>query len=92
MMDFKTYWEEKAQKRRKSWVAKSKQFAEQHTKLEVIRKKVFLPFAVSSNRQRMIITNYLQDPGMSEIKSSVHLQSFQMYFTSPATPTNSCTF
>ena len=39
MNDFKTYWEEKAQKRRKSWAAKSKQFAEQHTKLEVIRKK-----------------------------------------------------
>lgn len=44
MNDFKTYWEEKAQKRRKSWAAKSKQFAEQHKKLEVIRKKVFLPF------------------------------------------------
>ena len=43
MMDFKTYWEEKAQKRRKSWAAKAKRYAEQHTQLENIRKEVFLP-------------------------------------------------
>ena len=36
-------WEEKAQKRRKSWVAKAKRYAEQHTQLEDIRKEVFLP-------------------------------------------------
>ena len=41
--DFKTYWEEKAQKRRKSWAAKAKRYAEQHTQLEIIRKEVFLP-------------------------------------------------
>ena len=43
MTGFKTYWEEKAQKRRKSWVAKAKRYAEQHTQLENIRKEVFLP-------------------------------------------------
>ena len=41
--DFNTYWEEKAQKRRKSWAAKAKRYAEQHTQLEDIRKEVFLP-------------------------------------------------
>ena len=44
MEDFKTYWKEKAQKRRKSWSSRSKKFAEQHTKLENIREQVFLPF------------------------------------------------
>lgn len=43
MKDFDTYWEEKAQKRRKSWVAKAKRYAEQHTQLEPIREEVFLP-------------------------------------------------
>lgn len=41
--DFNTYWEEKAQKRRKSWAAKAKRYAEQHTQLEDIRREVFLP-------------------------------------------------
>lgn len=40
---FYTYWNEKAQKKRKSWVAKAKRYAEQHTGLEVIRKDVYLP-------------------------------------------------
>ena len=29
--DFKTYWEEKAQKRRKSWVSRVKRYADKHT-------------------------------------------------------------
>lgn len=41
--DFNTYWEEKAQKRRKSLAAKAKRYAEQHTQLEDIRREVFLP-------------------------------------------------
>ena len=40
---FTKYWAGKAQKRRKSWVAKAKRYAEQHTQLEDIRKEVFLP-------------------------------------------------
>lgn len=43
MNDFKTYWNEKAQKRLKSWAAKAKRYAEQHTELEGIRREVFLP-------------------------------------------------
>lgn len=43
MEDFKTYWKEKAQKRRKTWKAKSKRYAKHHTSLEDIRKEVFLP-------------------------------------------------
>lgn len=43
MKDFNSYWKKKAEKRRKSWVAKSKRYAEQHTQLEDIRKEVFLP-------------------------------------------------
>ena len=79
---------------------------EQNVGWEILNRSSFLPlcpfqptgkrrsthFPVGSNRQRMIITNYLQDPSMSEIKSFLHLHSFKMYFTSPATPTNSCTF
>ena len=55
-------------------------------------KKVFPPSAVGSNRQRMIITNYLQDPSMGQNMSPINRYSHAMYFTSPATPTNSCTF
>ena len=43
MKTFSEYWKEKAQKRRKSWAAKAKRFAEQHTQLEDIRKEVYLP-------------------------------------------------
>ena len=42
-MSFTDYWKEKAQKRRKSWAAKAKRFAEHHTQLEDIRMEVFLP-------------------------------------------------
>ena len=42
-MTFNEYWKEKAQKRRKSWAAKAKRYAEQHTQLEDIRKEVYLP-------------------------------------------------
>ena len=49
MTDFKTYWNEKAQKRRKSWAAKAKMYAEQHTELEGIRKEVYLPLDFGAN-------------------------------------------
>ena len=42
-MSFNDYWEAKAAKRRKAWAATSKRFAEKHTQLEEIRKKVFTP-------------------------------------------------
>lgn len=48
-MSFNEYWTEKAQKRRKSWVAKAKRFAEQHTQLEDIRKEVYLPLDYGAN-------------------------------------------
>ncbi len=37
---FNDYWEEKSQKLRKSWAAKSKRFAERHLQLEAIRSEV----------------------------------------------------
>ena len=37
MKTFNEYWKEKAQKRRKSWAAKAKRFAERHLQLEAIR-------------------------------------------------------
>ena len=43
MTTFNDFWKEKAQKRRRSWAAKAKRFAEQPTKLEGIRKEVYLP-------------------------------------------------
>ena len=49
MKTFNEYWKEKAQKRRKSWAAKAKRFAEQHTQLESIRKEVYLPLDYSVN-------------------------------------------
>ena len=49
MMTFNDYWKEKAQKRRKSWAAKAKRFAEQHTQLEDIRKEVYLPLDFGAN-------------------------------------------
>ena len=42
-MSFNEYWKAKADKRRKAWAATSKRFAEKHTQLEEIRKKVYLP-------------------------------------------------
>ena len=42
-MSFNDYWKAKAAKRRKAWAATSKRFAEKHTQLEKIRKKVFTP-------------------------------------------------
>ena len=48
-MIFTDYWKEKAAKRRKSWVAKAKRFAEQHTQLEDIRKEVYLPLDFGAN-------------------------------------------
>ena len=49
MMTFNDYWKEKSQKRRKSWAAKTKRFAEQHTQLEDIRKEVYLPLDFGVN-------------------------------------------
>lgn len=40
MTTFSEYWKEKAQKRRKSWAAKAKRFAEQHMQLEAIRSEI----------------------------------------------------
>jgi len=42
-MSFNEYWKEKAAKRRKSWVARNKRYAERHYQLEVIRREMFLP-------------------------------------------------
>ncbi len=42
-MSFNEYWKAKAAKRRKAWAATDKRFAEKHTQLEEIRKKVYLP-------------------------------------------------
>ena len=42
-MSFNDYWKAKAAKRRKAWAAVAKRFAEKHTQLEEIRKKVYLP-------------------------------------------------
>ena len=39
-MNFNEYWKEKAAKRRKSWVAKAKRFAERHMQLAEIRSEV----------------------------------------------------
>jgi hypothetical protein len=49
MTTFNDFWKEKAQKRRKSWAAKAKRFAEQHTQLEDIRKEVYLPLDYGIN-------------------------------------------
>ena len=49
MTTFNEYWKEKAQKRRKSWAAKARRFAEQHAQLEDIRKEVYLPLGFSAS-------------------------------------------
>ena len=40
MTTFNEYWKEKAQKRRKSWAAKAKRFAERHMQLAAIRNEI----------------------------------------------------
>ena len=40
MKTFNEYWKEKAQKRRKSWAAKARRFAERHLQLAAIRSEV----------------------------------------------------
>ena len=40
-MSFNEYWKAKSDRRRKAWVAKNKQFAGNHTRLDTIRRKVF---------------------------------------------------
>ena len=42
-MSFNDYWKDKAAKRRKVWAATAKRFADEHTQLDKIRQKVFLP-------------------------------------------------
>ena len=42
-MSFNDYWKDKAAKRRKVWEATAKRFADEHTQLDKIRQKVFLP-------------------------------------------------
>jgi hypothetical protein len=49
MKSFKEYWKEKSTKRRKSWLAKSKRYAENHEKLETIRKEVYIPLDFKPN-------------------------------------------
>ena len=48
-MNFNDYWKEKVAKRRKSWTAKAKRFADKHIQLEEIRKEVYLPLDYSPN-------------------------------------------
>ena len=63
MMTFNEYWKEKGQKRRKSWAAKAKRFAEQHTQLEDIRKEVYLC------KQNVVFVHEVQSSGFTK-----HLQ------------------
>lgn len=49
MKSFNEYWKEKSTKRRKSWLAKSKRYAENHEKLETIRKEVYIPLDFKPN-------------------------------------------
>lgn len=48
-MNFNEYWKKKSAKRRKSWTAKAKRYAENHNQLEDIRKEVYLPLDFSPN-------------------------------------------
>ena len=48
-MSFNDYWKAKAAKRRKAWAATARRFAEKHTQLEEIRKKVYLPLDYAVN-------------------------------------------
>ena len=48
-MIFNEYWKEKSAKQRKSWAAKAKRYAENHSQLEDIRKEVYLPLDFSPN-------------------------------------------
>ena len=43
MKSFNDYWKKKAAKRKKNWAARNERFANEHTILEQIRSKVFLP-------------------------------------------------
>ena len=43
MVSFNDYWKKKAAKRKKSWTAKNKRFANEHFSIEEIRDKVFMP-------------------------------------------------
>ena len=49
MTQFSTYWNKKAQKKRKSWAAKAKRYAEQHTGIEVVRKDMYRPLDFNPN-------------------------------------------
>ena len=56
MTKFSEYWKEKALKRRKSWAANAKGFAESHSQLEDIRKKVYLPLDYATSFE---LKNYI---------------------------------
>ena len=43
MPSFNEYWKAKVTKRRRSWAAKAKRYADRHSQLEEIRKDVYLP-------------------------------------------------
>ena len=43
MPSFNEYWKAKVAKRRRSWAAKAKRYADRHSQLEEIRKEVYLP-------------------------------------------------
>lgn len=48
-MIFNEYWKEKSAKQRKSWAAKAKRYAVNHSQLEEIRKEVYLPLDFNPN-------------------------------------------
>lgn len=49
MKSFNEYWKEKVSKRRKTWAARAKRYAEKHNQLEEIRKDVYLPLDFNPN-------------------------------------------
>ncbi|MBQ9190812.1 MAG: hypothetical protein IJ142_04300 [Bacteroidaceae bacterium] len=55
MKTFNEYWKEKAQKRRKSWAARSKRFAERHLQLAAIRSEVV--FSLMDRREVLSLLN-----------------------------------
>ena len=48
-MNFNDYWKEKVAKRRKTWAARAKRFADNHNQLAEIRKDVYLPLDFNPN-------------------------------------------
>lgn len=48
-MKFDSFWNNKVQKKHRSWAARAKRYAEQHIGLEEIRKEVYLPLDFNAN-------------------------------------------